>query len=612
MGVRPPLWKRRINGYIPRLKGNKTPQNILIFDTESYIIQTSHVEVILPLRLGAAIFMSIGNNYYPRYTQKTRFSTSDEFIDLLRKYTRGKSKLYVFAHNIKHDIIALDLFDKFKELKIETEPPIINQKVFIWTVKSFGGTICFLDTANFGVTTVAELGETYGLNKGEPDFFNVSDDELYDYCLNDTTILQKFVLRYIRYIGENNLGSFRTTLPSQAFGAYRTRFMTNPPYTHTHPKVLKLEREAYKGGRVSAFRIGYYNTKPHYKVDVNSMYPHVMLTNYYPGKQRAYRKNPSVEDLKLALKKYYVIAKCKIEIFDQSIMVRYKDKLQAPEGSFTAALHLQEIKHVLKHGRIIEVLEMAIYDLTDLFSDYVKFFNEEKIKATEKGDKAWRGIVKLFLNSLYGKFGQLLVERRELEGAEHAGISRLTGKQYPSGFRWIETSWFGRRFYEVKGGETKFSCAAVAGAVTANARMLLHHYINLAGIENTYYTDTDSLIVSQTGFNKLAHVMHETRLGALALEGVEVSIQIYGSKAYRFGWNRVNKGVPITAPEIENGLFEYDQFMGFVTWLNHGADTPPKVTRSTRKRVQIYDKGIVLDNGVVMPHLLFHQTAQTH
>ncbi len=52
---------------------------------------------------------------------------------------------------------------------------------------------------------------------------------------------------------------------------------------HMKPEVIKLEIDSYRGGRNECFFIGEAHGE-FYKLDVNSMYPYVMATHYYPIK----------------------------------------------------------------------------------------------------------------------------------------------------------------------------------------------------------------------------------------------------------------------------------------------------------------------------------------
>ncbi|GAH94157.1 unnamed protein product, partial [marine sediment metagenome] len=75
---------------------------------------------------------------------------------------------------------------------------------------------------------------------------------------------------------------FSITKASQAFCAYRFRFMDHKIYIHNDVTVQNLERSAYIGGRVECFRLGKIPGKQFVSMDINSMYPFVMKAEKYP------------------------------------------------------------------------------------------------------------------------------------------------------------------------------------------------------------------------------------------------------------------------------------------------------------------------------------------
>ena len=92
------------------------------------------------------------------------------------------------------------------------------------------------------------------------------------------------------------------------------------------------------------------------------------------------------------------------EFFDSA--AHYHKQL-FPIGTFKGTFCSPEIERLLKDNCILEVGSVAKYKGEKIFHDYVTFFYEERLTAKARGDKINDELLKLFLNSLYGKFGQL-------------------------------------------------------------------------------------------------------------------------------------------------------------------------------------------------------------
>src|SRR5574341_2126571 len=235
-----------------------------------------------------------------------------------------------------------------------------------------------------GVISVKMLGENISHLKSSVDFNTIDDVTLMTYCVNDVTILEKFVTEYIRFLITNNLGSFKTTIASQALTAYRTRFMTKAPVIHSHNNALLMERAAYSGGRTEAFYLGKLNTSKYYYIDINSMYPYVMKYYRYPTYFLGYSVNVPISHLEARLTCYYCIAHVRVSTripvypVKQAIKslsgtgtnkreITYRveshlGKLTFPIGEFDTYLHTEELAYALQHNHITKIYSCCTYE----------------------------------------------------------------------------------------------------------------------------------------------------------------------------------------------------------------------------------------------------------
>lgn len=595
---------KRHEGALEPLKGDKIPKRFIFFDTETTVPLKNNDIREFKLILGVAIFIELDNNLNIKQKVVHRFNSTLEFLDIIKYHNRYKQLLYLFAHNIGFDIRVLDLPSLFDEIHFTSEPPIINQMAFIWRVKSEQGSYLFLDTANLGVRSVAELGKDMGYPKQEIDFKTCTLDQLFEYCIVDVEILYKFVIAYIKYIDDNNLGSFKVTLASQAMCAFRTRFMNNPPHIHNYQPAIDLERKAYHGGRVECFRIGKQQRRNWFYVDVNSMYPYAMMGDDLPIKFVGYSENVRLKEFKLRLKKYYVIADVLIDT-DEPVYPIIKDtKLIFPVGQFRTQLSQPELEYANEHNHIKKVYGSSQYIKGNIFNAYVNFFYEEKRLHTVNGNKTQKTISKLYLNSLYGKFGQQEPHREEYCTTSFEGVYREPSYDVETGQHFQYIAWYGKIYKEYKYGETAFSCPYLACAITAKARMLLWLYIKQAGRSEVAYCDTDSLIVTAKGYRRLFKYVSQDRLGALKLETQSQHFELWGNKDYVFKEDIKHKGIPTKAEKINETQWEYLSFQGMIDWLNKGAKGAPTGKFVTKQRRTNYNKGIINDDKSISPFRL--------
>jgi DNA polymerase family B len=592
---------RHIGG-MTKLKGNTLPHEFLFFDTETHIRTNDNVNLEFPLRLGVAVYVNTNKDNTINKRIALRFNTAKDFVDILKTYAKGRKSLYVFAHNIKFDIMVLNLPFALFDNGIVTRYPIINDRMFIWRFKIDKANVILVDTANYGVISVEQLGKDLGYPKLNVDFNNVTDDELAKYCLRDVEILETFMHNYVQFIHDNSLGSFKLTLASQSLTSWRTRFMRKTVHIHDDEKALKLERSAYHGGRTEAFYIGTAAERPYYYLDVNSMYPHVMKSSVVPNKLLYTVDSPSLAKFELYVKAHYVIADVELDTDENAYPYVANDKLLFPLGKFRTVLHHKELSYALKRGHITKVHSIALYEFANLFGYYVDFFYDLKQRSKHEGNKSWYLISKLFQNSLYGKMAQTGVKQEIVIGDYERIISRTEGHKLGTFDYSNEVNWFGTIIREKREGESSYSFPACAGAITANARMLLYNYICVAGIDNVLYCDTDSLITNYEGFYNLRGFLDDYELGKLKLEKESHYLTIYGNKDYEFGDILRHKGISPKAEQLSRNKWRTLQFDGILSYLNAGGNKPATARYMDKRRLESYNKGIV-DNktGKVTP-----------
>lgn len=592
----------RQDGTLKRLKSQSKIQRLLFVDTETHIIEYKPNHFEFPLRLGCAIYVELDSNLNIKRRNINTFYSIEDFMEILERYNHKTKLLHIFAHNIGFDIRVLKLPEIFHSLGYESKPPIINMKCFMWKVKTDRGNFEFLDTANFGVESVEKLGKDLGYSKGKVDFDNATEQELMEYCIRDTEIIEKFMLAYIQFLDHYQLGAFKYTLASQAMTTYRTSFMDIQPYIHNVEPVLELERKGYYGGRTEIFKKGIFTKDEFYYLDVNSMYPYVMKTYDMPVRLLSWAENVPLYKLKNAIKDYYIIADVELDCDLNAYPLRTKTSLEFPTGVFRTTLHHAELEIALQHNHIKHIYFLAKYKKGKLFERFIDFMYNKRLEYKEKGNKSWTLIIKLLMNSLYGKFGALEPHREMIGYDDKNSVWRTDGIDITTGKRFFKISWYGEVFREYKEGETFISNPAIAGAITAYARFTLFKYVNLCGQQNVYYIDTDSIFTNGEGYTRIKEFIDPSRLGALKLETSDILLIINGAKDYIFGNITKVKGINKSAKKTKPGKWRMMQFQSFTTWMNEGGIGLPKAYIIEKQRKHIYSKGEILENGDVIPH----------
>jgi len=285
------------------------------------------------------------------------------------------------------------------------------------------------------------------------------------------------------------------TLTSIAFSLYRREHMKIENIPVTSSTLYDNIKSGYMGGAVDVYRpkIG-----PGYYYDVNSLYPTVMKNNPYPiGRGYYFQGSRPLNSL-------FGIVYCTItapnNLYAPILLTRVNFMAShtiAPTGNWKGWYFTGELQNAEKYGYVIEIHEGYKWDHKGyIFTSYVDTLY--KLRQTFEKSDPKNLILKLLLNSLYGRFGlsphmenisfeedqdmidnNLLVNRVELADTELFSYSLLKNQDLK------------------KEGRQNISISLpISFITTAYARMFMSS-IKMEYSDSLYYSDTDNFVLSK-------------------------------------------------------------------------------------------------------------------
>ena len=592
------------------------PTMVIFVDTETDLIPIAEGAVKQKLKFGFAQYRDYSGHSRP---DELLFYNKDSFWDWVESHCRDSQKLTILAHNQDFDFRVLEGFSSLAgrgflltniindqgkfiaEYKKEKEPPPLGEGKRRRIGRKAAYYITILDTLNWFKSSLAQLGKTLGLEKLAMPVDTALSDSWILYCKRDVEILRRAFESYVEFLRSQNMGNFAHTLAKQAMNAYRHAFMRHEVWIHTNPKAVELERNSYYGGRTDCYFIGEIKNQLFYKLDINSQYPFVMRNNRFPSTLMGFRYVIDREYFNSLPSNVTFIALCDVETKTPCIPHRFKNRLCFPVGSFQSALCEPEYRLAEREGAVLKIRSIAYYKSEPLFQEWVDRMYELRNRFKREGNDQYQYFVKLLMNSLYGKFGQRTETWEPIgvidpsENWVREIVDYDTNKTQTikalGGTLWEKSGW--------KEGFDTF--VAVASFVTAYARAYLWFLMSQAGLENSYYSDTDSLIVNEQGYERLKPYCDKTRLGFLKLESMDDQLTIHNLKDYSFAGDIVLKGVPKKAAQVGDNSYQCETWEHLAGALRKGHYEEVQVLQTVKHLTRIYEKGTVQPDGRTAP-----------
>lgn len=352
-------------------------------------------------------------------------------------------------------------------------------------------------------------------------------DEEHEYLKHDVQI----VAHAIRYF--HSQGLTKMTIGSCALNEYKTiidkrKFERYYPTPRYHEDV----KQSYRGG------FTYLNPKFAGKTvkegvvfDVNSLYPSVMMFDLLPFSTPIFFKGKYVDDPIYPL--YTQMMSCEFELkpgkiptiqIKGSSMFKGNEYLTSSNGEeVVLCLNSVDLKLFFEHYDVynIEYLSGWKFKATyGLFKDYIEKWSNMKIQSKKEGNHGMYLISKLFLNSLYGKFG---TDTKVVEKIPYMGSDGII---------------------HFKNGEPKEKdgvYVAIASFITSYARLktissaqrVMDNYNTGKSDIQFIYADTDSLHLLSPGHEIPEYLdIDATRLGAWKYESKFNKAKFLRQKCY--------------------------------------------------------------------------------
>ena len=454
-----------------------------------------------------------------------------------------------------------------------------------------GRRFVFLDLMNFLPHSLAEIGRSVGIAK-PPDPGDEAGEEYWlDRCEKDVRIVQAAVGKLRAWQIGYDLGNLRYTSSSQSLAMW-SHGRRDCDITWGHDDHVKAkERECYYPGKLRANRIGRLPVHAEhapplfreqgsgekgdqapgvYRIDTNSCYPHVMRGRDYPVRWIGSHLSVPLGQVEQFLHAFEACALVTLRSRERAYPMRTPKGVSWRVGTIRTHLAGPELRSALALGHVLAVHEMHTYQRGRPFDTFVRDILQMRDEARQRQDKVFEKLAKHVGNSLHGKLAQWSVRWRLIQG-------RTAPEPWGTFFEYDgETGkllCFRSIGYHVEmqmpREEQERSFPLIAAYVSSYARLHVQAAIDIAGADQVYYQDVDSLHVGAVGFQKLeqAGLIHPHEAGKWKVEATARDAEWRGPKNYRFDDAWTISGVSPHAHLNGRGILCQTNFVGLQSYF---------------------------------------------
>ena len=343
-----------------------------------------------------------------------------------------------------------------------------------------------------------------------------------------------------------NLGGLRATAAAQAWHGWRASYINVPVEVHCDTERLRAERAAIYGGRNEVYRL-YHPLHRVHEIDANAHYPAIASAHTLPGRiaRGATGDGSSVE--RAAQSGLLVIARGRVGTDIPCLPYKRGGCTVYPTGYWPATYCWPEWQLAHRCGARVQIERWWGYEPVQCFAGYMSALWQARSSAREVPSGYRQAALKLLMNSLIGKCC-----------ASGRYWRDCPEEYYPEPWAaWpdydVETnsiarmrSIAGRVQREVKEEWADEAVPALAAWIYSLGRVRLFEWMSIAGWDEIFYVDTDSLWTTERGYDRLcaAGQMANGELGRLRLRAIHPWARFLGHKHYDTPMGLVCAGVP--------------------------------------------------------------------
>jgi hypothetical protein len=554
--------------YIKPLSQTTFPKRYVYLDSEAWRIPDEDGRGELQFfRLASAFFERYSGNLNKWIERPMEhFGTTTELWYWIDSMAVARTPMVVWAHNLGYDMrITRALTDlpnfgwQFEALRLDDDLAWAKAKRL-----RDGATITFCDFYTFVACALEAVGVEVGLPKVDLPDDDDSDEDWYERCDRDVEILARGWRTVRDFVFANDLGPFRQTGAAMGWAVFKRSFLEHRILCHDREEVREIERHAAYAGRCEVYAPGVHNDVSEYdyahayvSLCVDRPLPNILTGYSFPVEWGYERLRATARELgmELLVTGTVRVPDCQLPVLPyRAPLPEGGSKVIWPTGTFTGSWWLPEIEAAVDRGaEIISLDSVHIYKTEPVLDTWARWL----IDVIENHPSLLiRRVAKQWARTLVGRFG--------MRYPVYVNAHTTDQNDLWAGW-WIdgETGDVAKRALQVGdqvfvAGETlegRDTSPAMMSYIMSLTRLRILEAIETAGFGNVLYCDTDGLLVTQAGADRL-----EGAIPNLREKSRYKSVTVIGPKQLVTDGKFRVSGMPKPQRRNKNGSYEVELF----------------------------------------------------
>jgi hypothetical protein len=471
-------------------------------------------------------------------------------------FTRNKHRTVVWAHNLAYDLRVSRALMELPALGYQLRGIVLEHQASWAVFRGHARTILCCDLASWLPTSLAKIAADLRVDRPPLPRSAGEHEQLLARCTADVAVTREAVLALLGMVKGAGMGPWRATGAGQSHAAWRRRWLTDRPLVHDSEAALAAERRAMWTGRCEAWRWGKVRGTAAHEYDLQLAYPNLAAAEHVPaqllgemsgGAQASWMANKAERAL---------LAEVDVQVDQPVVPVEHGKLIHWPVGTFTTTLWDPELALLLDAKARVRVRRGWLYRRGPVLADFSRWLLAQLAEGNPSATPVQRRALKHMARTVIGRcalryrswepygtvpdFRLHLGELHDLDTGECTDLLHV-----------------GHELLTLAGEvEAEDSLPQITGWVMSAARARLWTLMQIAGLQNVLYVDTDSVVVNDAGAAVLDELIDTGSAWNLQHKGTHRSARILGPRQLQLGRERRLAGVPLKATRVAPGVYE--------------------------------------------------------
>jgi hypothetical protein len=588
--------------YIKTNEGVRIPRRWLYLDCEAESKSNGTVET-QTWRLGCT-WWEHRDNDAKRWIRPElkRWENPEELWEYVSSKTAKRSRTIVMAHNIGYDLRVSRGLEILPALGWELKTMSLGGRNLSMVMTREGATLVMADFMAWLPHSLDKVGTLAGYKKMPLPAWDADIEEWWQRCERDVEIMRMANRELLDWIENGDLGNWQKTGAGMSWAVWRHKHYTHKVLIHADPGAREAEVAAISAPRNEAWMHGDLSGQQWYEWDLPLAYPRIAQSASLPHMLIGKVSPITWELLDAATPAHRYLVRATVTQDQPLLPTHGEDGYLWPTGTFTGWYWDCELRLLKSRGGTAELHDAYWYRGAPVLNKWANWI----IDLVERGEGIYSPIqmaaAKHWARALIGRFGAKYPKWEDFGPAPDNGVMLRECLDYDTGQEGKLLTVGGKCWLAMDYTYLADANPAIFGSVLAEARCRLWECMEVAGLENVAYVDTDSLVVNTAGNRRMANW---TRAGAgwgIRVKNRSRHLEILGPRQLLWDYQPRISGLPRGAVPLEGDLWRTRRWQSIESGL--ASNTPGQVTIS-EVVIQVTGRDhrrIHLDGNATQPH----------